>query len=68
MDGQKLSSAKTRRGWTFSISTMDTIDMEGPVSIKEILAQPDGRSLMDEAVIEGRRTLGGRFRVSPADS
>lgn len=32
---------------------METIDMEGPVSIKEILAQLDGRFPMDEAVIEG---------------
>ena len=32
---------------------MDIIDTEGPVSIKEILAQLDGRFPMDKAVIEG---------------
>lgn len=32
---------------------METINMEGPVSIKEILAQLDGKFPMDEAVVEG---------------
>lgn len=32
---------------------METVDMEGPVSIKEILAQLDGTFPMDEAVVEG---------------
>ncbi|KAI4261124.1 MAG: hypothetical protein L6R42_003670 [Xanthoria sp. 1 TBL-2021] len=31
---------------------MAIVDMEGPVSIKEILAQLDGRFPMDEAVVE----------------
>ncbi|CAL8576783.1 hypothetical protein XPA_002648 [Xanthoria parietina] len=31
---------------------METINMEGPVSIKEILAQLDGKFPMDEAVVE----------------
>lgn len=32
---------------------MESIDMEGPFSIKEILVQLDGRFPMDDAVIEG---------------
>lgn len=32
---------------------METIDLEGPVSIKDILARLDGRFPMDEAVVEG---------------
>jgi protein-ribulosamine 3-kinase len=32
---------------------MEEIDMKGPISIKEILAQLDGVFPMDEAVIEG---------------
>ena len=32
---------------------METINMEGPVSIKEILTQLDGEFPMDEAVVEG---------------
>lgn len=32
---------------------MQSVDTEGPVSIKEILAQLEGRFPMDEAVVEG---------------
>jgi protein-ribulosamine 3-kinase len=36
---------------------MEETDMEGPISIKEILAQLDGEFPMDEAVMEGDYVL-----------
>jgi hypothetical protein len=36
---------------------MEEPDMEGPISIKEILARLDGQFPMDEAVIEGNEKL-----------
>jgi hypothetical protein len=36
-----------------TVPPMGVVGMEGPISIKEILAQLDGEFPMDEAVIEG---------------
>lgn len=41
---------------------METINMEGPVSIKEILAQLDGKFPMDEAVVEGEDVPTGQTK------
>ena len=57
MTSESISSLRGVQGTTDDPVVTGEMNFEGPVNIKEILAQLDGAFPMDEAVVEGEPQL-----------